>query len=289
MTVRSIARIFYTFHSNTTAVPAEITTQILNYIVADAQPLPLGGGVATHSTHHPIASVSQTLRSIYLDLPYLPSTNGRATAPVKLRIGDALDFSDLRTLAAFFEDGPGRDARILHKVRFLSVSYLDNSAKGFWERRSTNYAYEAFEHIYKNWDLLQLSWLRLCLPYSQTITSVDEPGVWSLLKIRNLRHLTILGPHGCIASDVRRCLKARTHKKKLFPWRPLGLESIRGDWRNCQGQGKSQEQYELLDSRYKYLHHRETVTKRHEKQRNAYHKRRQRFPMLSKRRRRRRV
>ncbi|KAH6667700.1 hypothetical protein B0J14DRAFT_170414 [Halenospora varia] len=109
MTALSAARIFHTFHSNTTAVPAEITTQILNYIVADAPPPPLGGGVTTRSAHHPIASVSQTFRSIYLDHPYSTSTKGRATAPIKLRIGEALEFSDLRTLAAFFEDDPDRE------------------------------------------------------------------------------------------------------------------------------------------------------------------------------------
>jgi hypothetical protein len=107
MTVLSPARIFSTFHSNTTALPTEITAQILSYVVANAQLQPLGGGVTTHSTHHPIASVSQTFRSIYLDHPYSPSTNGRATAPVKLKIGETLEFSDLRSLAAFFEDGPG--------------------------------------------------------------------------------------------------------------------------------------------------------------------------------------
>lgn len=50
-------------------------------------------------------------------------------------IGEALEFSDLRALAAFFEDGPGRDVTTLHNVRFCSVSYLDDhTATGFWER-----------------------------------------------------------------------------------------------------------------------------------------------------------
>lgn len=141
--------------------------------------------------------------------------------------------------------------------------------------------------------MMRISWLRLCLPCSPAISSVDDPGLWSLLKIRNLPHLTILGPHGCIASDVRKCLKARTHKKKLFPWRPLGLEGAGGrNWTDIvkhQDRVGWQEQYKLLDSRYKYLHHRETVTERREKQRNAYHKRRRRWPMLSKRRKRGRV
>jgi hypothetical protein len=47
MTVLSRAPTFHTFHSNTAAIAAEITAQILSYIVADARPLPLGGGVTT--------------------------------------------------------------------------------------------------------------------------------------------------------------------------------------------------------------------------------------------------
>ncbi len=131
---------------------------------------------------------------------------------------------------------------------------------------------------------MQISWLRLCLLSSPAISSVDDPGVWSLLKIRNLPHLTIRGPHGCIAPTVRKHLKARKHMKKLFPWRPLGLENV-GE-RAWRGQMAWQEQYKFLDSRYKYLHDRETVTERCKRQRNAYHKRRQRWPMLSKRRKR---
>jgi hypothetical protein len=205
----------------------------------------------------------------------LPSTKGRATAPVKLRFGEILEFSDLRSLAAFFEDSPGRNAGTLHNVRSLSISYIDNHTATGWGRWTTDYAYEAFEHLHRNWDLMQISWLRLHLPYSQTISSVDDPGVWSLLKIRNLQHLTILGPRGCIASDVRKCLKAQTHKKKLFPWRPLGLENAGGkDWIHHQGQAPWQVQYEWLETRYKYLHHRGIVTERRAKQRQAYHKRR---------------
>jgi hypothetical protein len=125
--------------------------QILNYIVADARPLPLGGGVTTNSAHHPIALVSPTFRSICLDHPYSTSTKGKATAPVKLSISEALEFSDLRTMATFFEDGPSWDAKTLHNIRFLSISYLDDHAATGWGRSTTNYAYEAFEYLHKHW------------------------------------------------------------------------------------------------------------------------------------------
>ncbi|KAG4429893.1 hypothetical protein IFR05_014624 [Cadophora sp. M221] len=35
---------FDTFHGYTTAIPTELTIQILGYIMSDARPLPLGGG-----------------------------------------------------------------------------------------------------------------------------------------------------------------------------------------------------------------------------------------------------
>ncbi len=45
---------------------------------------------------------------------------------VKLSISEALEFSDLRTLVAFFKDSPSRDTITLHNVQFLSISYLDD-------------------------------------------------------------------------------------------------------------------------------------------------------------------
>ncbi|KAH6675960.1 hypothetical protein B0J14DRAFT_587719, partial [Halenospora varia] len=255
-----------------------ILSTILNYVIADAQPLPLGGGVRAHRAHHPIASVSHSLRSIYLDHPYPISAEDNATAPVRLHIGEALEFSDLITLAAFFQGG--LDATTLHKVRFLSISYPDNHTATGWGRRTVEYAYEAFEILYKHWDLMQISWLRLCLPYSHAISSVDDPGVWSLSKIHNLPHLTVLGPYGCIAPQVRKLLKACTRRKKFLSRRLLGVE-------NPGARDVLLQQYEEFDNRYKYLHDRQTVTARRIKQRAAYHKRRRRFPMLSKRRKRR--
>ena len=162
-----------------------------------------------------------------------------------------------------------------------------------WWQRATDYAYEAFESLYNHWEFMRIAWLQLCFPYPRIISSIDDPGLWSLLKIRNLPRLTILGPRGCISSQVRRILKSQTRKKKLFPWRPLGLENPGGKvWAdNIKQQGRMdwEKQYNWLDARYKYLHDRRTVSARREEQRRAYHKRRRRWPMLSKRTGRRRV
>lgn len=152
------------------------------------------------------------------------------------------------------------------------------------------FAYEAFELLCTSWHLMQAIWLQLHLPSQDAVSSIDDPGIWSLLKIRGLDRLTISGPHHCIASQVRAALKARTRKKNLFPWRPLGMENPGPqDWTasvKCdEDQALWQQQYEWLETRYKYLQDRETITARRTIQRASYRKRQKRLPMLSKRRR----
>jgi hypothetical protein len=69
------------------------------------------------------------LRIIYLGHPYPTTAKHRATAPpIHVNVGEALYFNDPRALAAFFREGPDRDIALLRKVRFLSISYLDDHA-----------------------------------------------------------------------------------------------------------------------------------------------------------------
>jgi hypothetical protein len=168
---------FSTFHSNTAAIPAEIASQIIGYAITDTQLLPIGGGVGMRRAHHLVASVSGALRMIYLSLPYPTTAKHKATTPIHLNISEALYFNDLRTLAAFFREGPSRDTALLHKVRFLSISYLDDHAATYSWRQTTDYAYKAFELLYTSWHLIQVTWLHLCLPSLDTISSVDNPGI----------------------------------------------------------------------------------------------------------------
>jgi hypothetical protein len=108
----------------------------------------MGGGVGMRRAHHPEASVSGALQMIYLSLLYPTIAKHKAIAPIHLNIGEALYFNDLRTLAVFFREGPSRDTALLHKVRFLSILYLDDYAAIYSWRRTTDYAYEAFELLY---------------------------------------------------------------------------------------------------------------------------------------------
>jgi hypothetical protein len=74
---------FSTFHSRTAAIPAEITSHIIEYVIADAQLLPMGGGVGIRRAHHPLASTSRALRTNYLSHPYPVTAKHRTTAPVR--------------------------------------------------------------------------------------------------------------------------------------------------------------------------------------------------------------
>ncbi|PMD64524.1 uncharacterized protein K444DRAFT_660315 [Hyaloscypha bicolor E] len=120
----------------TTAIPAEITSQIIECVIADAQLLPIGGGVGMRRAHHPVASASHALRTTYLSHPYPTTAKHRTAAPIHLNLGEALYFNDLRTLAAFFQEGPGQDIALSRKVRFLSISYVDHHAATDWRRRT---------------------------------------------------------------------------------------------------------------------------------------------------------
>ncbi|KFY03928.1 hypothetical protein V490_00044, partial [Pseudogymnoascus sp. VKM F-3557] len=252
-TLSSAAYSFSNFHGYKIEVPTEIAAHIIQYVIAGAQQLSLGGSTTVRRTHHPVASVSRILRSIYLNHPYPTIAKDRETARVNINIGEALEFSDLKTFAAFFQEGPGRYAANIHKVRFLSISYVDDDTVRDRWRQTRDYAYEAFELLFTNWSLMRISELQLCLLDFNAISSVDDPGIWSLLKVRDLAHLTILGPRRCIVPTVRKWLKARTHRKKLFPWVALGVENPGpNNWINRLKHQEVlpywQQQYEWLDA-----------------------------------------
>jgi hypothetical protein len=278
---------FSTFHSNQQALPPEITLNILRNAFADTALSPMGGGVSSRNAHHPIASVSRGLRVLYLGLLSMVETK---ELPLNCyRIGEVLAFDDLKTMAAFFTDGPGRDPMFFPRIRCLIVSYLDNCTVPWWVGSNT-YAYEAFELLYSYWGDMSVERLRIHFYGAEAITSVDDPGIWSLLKIRGLAHLELISERRSISPQVRTCLKARTRCKNLFPWRPLGLENpgptewpTRVKYRD--GVPTWRAEFEWLDSRYKFLQDRETIAKRCEKQRQQ----RTRWPVLSRRKRKRRA
>jgi hypothetical protein len=276
---------FSTFHGTHDALASEITLIILRYVLDGTELHPMGGGVSVRYAHHPIASVSQALRKLYLSLPY------RNAQPLRYHMSEVLDFGDLQTLIAFYKVGPGLVASTLSEIRCLNVVYQDNDSVHWW-RDSTTYAYEAFELLYKQWSFMSVDRLRIFFRRTGAISSVDDQGIWSLLKIRGLSHLELIGPCLCVLPRVRVFLKARTRSKKLFPWRPLGVENPGPkEWtalvKYQDDVPRRQAQFDWLDARYKFLHDPETIAARCAKQRTAYHKRRKRWPMLSKGRRRR--
>ncbi|KFY83183.1 hypothetical protein V500_10142, partial [Pseudogymnoascus sp. VKM F-4518 (FW-2643)] len=163
MTALSAANSFSNFRSKTINVPTEVAAHNIQYVIAGAQQLSLGDGTTMRRIHHPVASVSRILRSIYLHSPYPTIAKDEETAPVNIVIGHVLEFNVLKTFAEFFRVGPSRCATTIHQVRFLSVSYIDNETVGDWWQQTTDYACEAFELLYRNWNLMRVSELQICL------------------------------------------------------------------------------------------------------------------------------
>jgi hypothetical protein len=162
-TLSSAAYSFSNFHGYRNEVPTEIAAHTIQYVIGGAQQLSLGGGISVRRAHLPVASVSRILRLIYLNHPHPTIAKDRGTARVHINIGEALEFSELKTLAAFCQEGPGRYAANLHKVRFLSICYIDDDTVRDRWRQTIDYAYEAFDLLYTNWSLMRISELQLCL------------------------------------------------------------------------------------------------------------------------------
>jgi hypothetical protein len=86
---------FPTFHGRTIAIPAEITVHLLRYVIADIRLLLLGGGASRRRSYNPVASVSVTLRKIYLDHPMTEDEPRARAAQTVLSIREALRFNNL--------------------------------------------------------------------------------------------------------------------------------------------------------------------------------------------------
>ena len=130
------------FHTRTTQLPFEVDCLIIRYAESDT-PLPSHPIVC----YPPIAYVLSTLRDAYLGHLNCQSCVdfGIGKRPVP-RIGEALNFPDLQTLARFFTNGSGRPGQYLAHVTYIRIVYRDDWAVSSWEY-DVRYAYKA-EGIY---------------------------------------------------------------------------------------------------------------------------------------------
>jgi hypothetical protein len=276
---------FPTFHTSTTALPAEVTARILRY--ADPATSLLGHPDASYP---PLAQVSYAFRRIYLGqrsrfdfgtgplpLPFgtvsrsSPVCRPRDTRPI---IGETLNFPDLQSLARFFSHGPGRPNQSLSHIKFIRVVYQDSWAALRGSSGSRQYAYEAFQALASNLPRMHLQRLQLLLPTYASF-SVDSPGIWNLLKVRGLQAFILTAPAGTVRPAIRRALQLRLCWSITRSWRPTGLENPGpGDWRRRVqydvGDDRHQKEWEWLDQRYRALHDRPTVEARIKKRRRSY-------------------
>jgi hypothetical protein len=262
---------FATFHGRTEALPIELTTTIIELAYRPITSL-LGHRNAGHA---PIATVSSTLRNIYLEQPSnFDFGVKRCRRPFKQpTLRETLNFPDLWSLARFFTHGPGRIGYDLSHVTYVRVVYVDYRDTLPWDF-SLRYAYEAFELLVANLGRMRLQRLQLCLLQRTTDSfNADTPGVWSLLKVRDLEKLILTSCNDVVDPRLRKALKSRVRWSAAQPWRPLGFENPGpGDWQTRVRQnGLDLEQY--LNYRYPYLHDRLTVDARAQERRKVHDRR----------------
>jgi len=233
---------FSSFHTSTTQLSFELTEMIVKYTELGTVLLGQPG-----VSHPPVAYVSKPLRVAYLrqksDFDF---GTGRRPLPYgPPYIGEALNFPDLKTLAKFFTNGPGRQdnkstySEYLAHIKFIRIVYQDDWAIPFW-KTGARYAYEAFELLVANLSRMHLQRLQICV-LSYPRFDIDAPGVWQLLLIRGLEAVILTSRRGEIDPAVRRALTARLCWPSTRQWRPTGLENPGpGDWRarvSCRGSG----------------------------------------------------
>ena len=108
-------------------------------------------------------------------------------------IGEVLRFRDLRTMAAYFTAGPGSAVwgcrTSLASVNFISVTYRDDALE--YAAYTVRYAYEAFEALYANRHCMSPERLQIAVIMCQPLITFEFPGIWSLLKFRDLRNVIL--------------------------------------------------------------------------------------------------
>lgn len=230
------------------------------------------------ASYPPLAYVSKILRLAYLQQESCFDFGiGRRPLPHgPAYIGETLNFPDLKTLAKFFTNGPGRrdeksiQGKYLAHVTFIRIAYVDDWAAPNWSSEA-RYAYEAFELLVTNLDRMYLQRLQICVQGYPRL-HIDAPGVWQLLQIRGLKALVLTSRRGEVDPAVCKALKTRLCWPTSRPWSPLGFENPGpGDWRTHvprEGPGEEWErQYRWLSHRYRTLYDRLTVDARAKQQR----------------------
>jgi len=186
----------------------------LGYIVADARPSPLGGGVSTDAAHHPVAS---TL-GILFDVPRPSSFNStsiksKESTPVKLCIGEVLEVCDLQDFGSLFLKTVLTQSLYSYNTFSPSVSHISTSIRRRAETNRLSIMHTRLFSIFTNTGLVCgcRGFESAYLPHLRSLPSTT--GNIKPLKIRNRPHLTILGPRGCMHLKTAN-ISRRAHKQR---------------------------------------------------------------------------
>lgn len=211
---------------------SSLPTEILEIVSWDAtcNHDPLG----TCNTPAPaLSQVTFSLREIFQRQPVVlgkatsrkPLARARQEDPVKDRrfcVQGTLVFCDLESMVHWFTRGPGsHDQFHFHLIKSIIVDYVDSSLRYLptWE-----FAYEAMELLVERVDRMNLQYLQLnWLSYSPL--THETPGIWSLLRLREVPYFRLNAPRGMVEKDFRKALRSRLRQSSRTPWKPLGFEN----------------------------------------------------------------
>lgn len=208
------------FHSNTTFLPAKTTAcilitwlQMLNHLYSEVA-LPEDENITRQHLYQPFS-----VRFISTNPFHYPRKEEQFRLS-KSNIGGALKFSELKSLAAFFQHGVSRLPTPSYRIRFHSVSYIEDDTVTGWRREHTGVcANEAFEALDHNWGQMEICWLQLRFPSYRANSSVDDSGIWSLSKIRGL----------AISQSHARMHASNLKSKNIWRRKHIRKGSFRGD------------------------------------------------------------
>jgi hypothetical protein len=263
-----------TFHWSNKHIPFEILCMIMDYATKGIR-----GALLPIGPLPTIAQVSPAFRAAYLaqesendfgiGARVMPVGGKRHGGVVCKRryfrplIGETLSFPDLKTMAKYFHDGPGCVGQDrLAEVKFVRVRYRDDAQS--YSGYTLEYVYEALELLYANRSRMSLQRLQVAADGFHNGISVETPGMWSLLKLRGLRHVILTGwvwsrPwNRHVSNAVRKRLRWNPHRK----WQPLGFENPGSRfWPRIQHLDLAQ-QWQWYDERSRNSQDRATVQRR---------------------------
>ncbi len=211
--------------------------------------------------------------------------------------GSLLVFRSFSNVISFFTSGLGASGTPaeLAAFTFLVVTYADHPDHGptgyqTLEAQGVSLAWEAFELLARHHTRFRIAHFQLRIEMSLgSSLDLNSPGMWSLLKLREVPRFYIVCRRGVVTGDARKAIRGRLSWPKEKGWQPVGGEKIRRDddvdgWlrrvRCLPNQTLRESQFLFLDHEYQQ---RQSQVAIHARKKRASQYRAQRRPQVRRR------